>query len=316
MPAAGRADRWRSSGGSAQQAGLLAELEAIVDAQVPERTRLEAGLVLFAQRCEPGLLSAGLAVLLDALLPAEHDRARALAEEDAGLDLHRNHSGSGWTVRGELDDECGELLDTVLRAERAVDPAGSADTDAYRAAATDPDLDGLDPALWPAALARPRSRRAQRHAALKSGLRTLLDTGALGTRDKAFPHIAVTAGLDFVQGVAGSLPGRAASSARWSREQVRRLLCSGTFTRMLLDASRRVVEVSHTQRTLTALERQVLHLQWGGRCAAPGAAADRPPVTGWCRTTVRCSATPARPRWTTPSRCASRTTTTCTTTED
>jgi hypothetical protein len=260
------------------QAVLRAELEAIVDADLSERARLEAGLVLFAQRCAPTALRSALALLVDALLPAQHDARAQQADEQAGLDLYRKPGGSGWLVHGDLDDECGELLDTVLRAERAVDPDSPADTDAYRAAADDPDLTGLDPEHWPAALARPRSRRRQRHDALRNGLRRLLDGALLGTRDKAVPHVLVTVGLDFVQGVPGALPGRAMSGARWSREQVRRVLCAGAFTRMVLDAGRRVVEVSHTQRTATAVERQVLHLQWGGVCAAAGCA--RGPATG------------------------------------
>jgi hypothetical protein len=170
------------------------------------------------------------------------------------------------------------MLDTVLRAERAVDPDNPVDTDAYRAAADDPDLAGLDPAHWPDAVPRPRSLRSQRHAALRAGLRCLLDSGALGLRDKAAPHVSVVVGLDFVQGVPGALPGRAASGGRWSREQVRRLLCQGSFTRFVLDARRRVVEASHTQRTLTAVERQILHLRWGGVCAAD--ACTRGPATG------------------------------------
>jgi hypothetical protein len=261
-----------------EQQTLRAELETIVDRDASERARLEAALVLFAQRCEPGLLHAGLGLLLDALLPAEHDKRARHADENVRLDLHRNPGGSGWFVNGELDDECGEMLDTVMRAEQAVDPDNPADTDAYRAAAGEPDLDGLDPEHWPTALARPRTRGAQRHAALKSALRRLLDTGALGTRDKAFPHVAVTASLDFIQGVPGSLPGRAVSGARWSREQLRRLLCQGAFTRMVLGASRRVVQVSHTGRTLTALERQILHLEWGGVCGVAGCT--RGPASG------------------------------------
>jgi hypothetical protein len=38
------------------------------------------------------------------------------------------------------------------------------------------------------------------------------------------------------------------------------------------------VQLSHTQRTLTALERQVLHLHWGGACGAAGCT--RGPATG------------------------------------
>lgn len=260
------------------QERLRAELEANACSPRPERERLEAGLLAFAQRSAPTLLPSGLSLLLDALLPAQHDDRARRAEEEAGLDLHRRDDGSGWNVRGGLDNETGEMLHTLMTAEEAVDPQAPQDTEAFRAASADPDLDGVAPEHWPAAVARPRSKRAQRHDALKRGLRKLLDSGALGTRDKALPHVGITVGLDFVAGVPGALPGRATSGARWSREQVRRLLCDSAFTRFALDARRRVVEVSHTQRTATALERQILHLEWGGRCAGDGCASG--PATG------------------------------------
>jgi hypothetical protein len=261
-----------------EHARLRAELEAIVASGGSQRERLEAGLLLFAQRSMPALLGSGLAMLLDALLPAEHDKRAARAEDEAGVDLHRKPGGSGGYINGDLDDECYELLHTVIEAQRAVDPANPADTDAHRAASDQPELAGLEPEHWPDAVARPRSRRAQRHDALKAGLRALLDSGALGLRDKVAPHMSVTVSVDFLQGVPGALPATTAGGARWSRAQVRRLLCQSRFTRMVLDAGRRVVEMSHTERTLKPHERKILNLQWGGVCAAAHCA--RGPASG------------------------------------
>jgi hypothetical protein len=260
-----------------EQERLRAELEELVMAEVPQVARVEAGFVLLAQRSVPELLPSALALLIDGLLPQEHEARARKADDEASLQLQRRFGGSGWHVQGDLDDETGEMLDTVLRAERAVDADNVSDTDAWRAAEQE-DLTGLDPQLWPQRHARPRSRGQRNHAALKTALRRLLDQGLLGTREKAVPHIAVTTSLDFVQGVPGTLPARAMSGARWSREQVRRLLCRGEFTRMVLDARRRVVEVSHTQRTLTAVERQILYLQWGNTCGRQ--ACVRGPATG------------------------------------
>jgi hypothetical protein len=260
-----------------EQEGLRAELEDLVLADVPQLVRLEAAFVLLAQRSVPELLASTLSLLLDALLPQQHDARARKADEDASVLLQRNHGRSGWHVNGEVDDELGEMLDTIVRAERVVDPEAVADTDAWRAAEHE-DLSGLDPRFWPDRYARPRTRGQQNHAALKAALRRLLDEGLLGTREKALPHVAVTTSLDFVQGVPGALPARAMSGARWSRMQVRRLLCRGEFTRMVLDAGRRVVEVSHTQRTLTAIERQILYLQWGHACARDSCI--RGPATG------------------------------------
>ena len=259
----------QTGGTSADDPGqdrLRAELEQLLADGPTEAATVEAAFVLLAHRSIPALLASTLALLLDALLPAEHDARARSAEDQARLRLSRRHSGSGWDLKGLLDDETGELLDTVLRAVRAVDEQSVADNDAWRAAAAE-DLTDVDSGDWPSRLARPRSRGQQAHDALRIGLRRLLDAGLLGTRDKAVPHIAVTVGLDFLHAVPGALPGRALSGARWSRQQIRDLLCQGSFTRLVLDARRRVVEVSHTQRTATAVERQINLLQWGWRCA-------------------------------------------------
>lgn len=257
---------------------VRAACEAIVEADRSQVERWEAGLVLFAERCASDLLRSGTELLLDALLPAEHDKRAARAEDEAGLDLHRKSAGSGWTIAGDLDDELGELLFTTLNAEQATDPEGPTDTAAWSSAGADPDLADLQPEMWPDAVARPRSKRARQHDALKAALARLLGSGLLGTRDKVRPHVAVVVQLDFLEGVPGALPGRSLSGGRLGRTQVRRLMCQSTFTRLVLDAGRKVVEASHTARTATALERLINHVQWGGRCAGAGCA--RGPTTG------------------------------------
>lgn len=261
-----------------EQEALRAELEALNDASRPQRERIEACLVLFARRCRPGLLHSGLALLLDALLPAQHEKRAREAADRRGFTLTPSDVGSGWTCRGTLDDETGEMLATVIAAERAVDPEAPLDTNAWRDAAKSRDLEGLAPEHWPAEFLRPRTKAEQRHDALRAALRLLLDTGALGSRGKASPQILVTVGLDFVQGVPGALPARTMYGARLARWQIRELVCRSAFTRMVLDARHRVVEVSHSQRTLTAIERQILHVKWGGHCARNGCC--RGPDTG------------------------------------
>lgn len=270
----------QSGGAPPEQAAqaLRAELEDLNDPSLPQLERLEACLLLFVQRSIPALVPSGLALLVDALLPAQHEARARRAEDDRGLDLHRDSLGSGWTVKGRLDDETGELLAVALSAEQVTDPANPADTDAWREARKDADLDGLAPDDWPAARPRPRSKRQQRHDALRSLLRKALAAGALGKREKAFPHIGMVVGLDFVNGVPGSLPGRTAHGGRLARWQVRRMLATSVFSRMVLDARRKVVEVSHSQRTLTATERRILYAEWGNRCA--GATCIRGPGTG------------------------------------
>jgi hypothetical protein len=143
----------QTGGGPADDPGfgrLRAELAAITEQPVSQTARLEEALVLLAQRSAPGLLRGALALLLDALLPAEHDARAARAECDAGLELLRDPLGAGWSLRGQLDDVTGEMLATVLAAEQAVDPAAPADTTAWRAAVPDPALADLPPQDWPA----------------------------------------------------------------------------------------------------------------------------------------------------------------------
>lgn len=240
--------------------------------------RWEAALVVFARECDPALLASGVALLVDALLPNEHDKRARQAGDDRGLDLHRNSAGSGWSVRGALDDETGELLATVLDAAAGTDPAGPQDTARHAEGRQALEDDTLPPAQWPADQPAPRSRRQQRHDALRRGLAALLDSGALGVRGRVAPHVAVTVDLDFLHAVPGSLPARTTHGARLSRQQVRRLLCRSTFTRLVLDARRRVLEVSHTQRTHTAVERLILKVQGGAVCS--GAGCGRGPATG------------------------------------
>jgi hypothetical protein len=252
---------------------VRAELESIVSGGGSQLDRLEAALVVFAHRCDPVLLPSGLALLMDALLPVEHEKRAERAEQDRGLTLHRDVERGGGTVGGRVDDELFELLSTAIAAAGATDPGNPDDTVAWRdgRVATAGD-DTLAPDDWPADAPRPRSTKQRRHDALKRGLRALLDSGVLGSRGKAAPHIVVTVPIEYAAGLPGALPGRTASGGRLTREQVRDLLCRGQFTRMVLDAKNRVVEVSHTQRTATALERLMLHVQTGGVCQRRGCA--------------------------------------------
>jgi hypothetical protein len=261
-------------GGASNAEQVLAELretlEDVVGSGGTQAARLEAAIVLFAQHCDPALLASNLGLLLDALLPLEHQKRADAADAERDFTLVRKSLGSGWRCNGDLDDETGEMLFTAMDAAAATDPDSPADTAAWRDGRDAVDDDTLAPHDWPVEQRRPRTRGQQRHDALKLALRSLLGSGALGTRGKAVPHIGVTVGLDFVQGVPGSLPARTAHGARLTRAQVREMLCRSTFTRLVLDAKSRVVDVSHTQRTSTAVERLILNVQCGGVCQRRG----------------------------------------------
>jgi hypothetical protein len=88
----------------------------------------------------------------------------------------------------------------------------------------------------------------------------------------------VTVSADALDGWPGALPARSAHGSRLTGRQLTDVGCTLLITRLVLDAGRRVLEASHTQRTVTALERLIVHTTWGGRCATAGCT--RGPDTG------------------------------------
>lgn len=243
---------------------LMRDLTEIAARPVSQLARLEAAFLALAARVERGLLRDALGVLVDALLPNELAKRADDAHNNRGLELVRDDDGAGWTVRGRLDLECGELLHTTLTAAMETDPDNPFDTTAaeeLRAQGLDPYADGC---------VQVRSRPKRRHDALKLLLRRLLTSGALGQRGKHVPQIAITISEPALHDQPGALPGRARSGARWPAGLVRRLLCDSAITRFVLSLGHRVVEASHTERTLKPHERRIKDLETGGVCQAAG----------------------------------------------
>ncbi len=113
--------------------------------------------------------------------------------------------------------------------------------------------------------------RHKRHDALKNALRKLLDSGALGLRDKVAPHIGVTVGADWLEQHPGALPAvSTVTGARLPSSLVRRWACDSRLGRFVLSLGGRVLELSHTERTLKPHERRAVKLQTGGRCQIAG----------------------------------------------
>lgn len=236
----------------------------VFDRPASQIARLEAAFLLLASRVEPGQLRALLHCLVDALLPNQLAERADDAHTNRGLELIRDEDGGGWTVRGRLDLECGELLHTALAAAMEPDPDNPIDTAAaqvLRAQDLDPHEDGC-------VVVRSRSQR--RHDALRLLLRKLLDTGALGQRSKYAPHIAITVGADALHDQPGALPARAGSGSSWPAGRVRGLLCDSAITRFVLGLGHRVIESSHTERTLKPHERRLKQLETGGVCQGAG----------------------------------------------
>jgi hypothetical protein len=248
---------------------LKSELTAIAGRPDSALVRLESAFLVLARCVEPDQLASGLARLVDAVLPQQLEDESERAHRDRELNLTRNYGGSGWTVSGQLDDECGELLHTVLTATAATDDDNPSDTAAWaaqRAHGADVadvlELDGCD--------AAPRSARQRRHDALRLGLRRLLDSGALGSRDKVAPHIGVTVSLAALHSAPGALPAVGASGNTFPLSLVHRWMCDSAVTRFVLGLGRKVLEASHTERTLKPHERCAKHVETGGQCQGAG----------------------------------------------
>ena len=245
------------------------QLADIAMRPVSELDRLEAAFVWLGVHLEPGLLGSALERLVDACLPQQLEDDADRAHRERELFLSRNYGGIGWTVSGQLDDECGELLHTVLTAQLAIDADNPADTAAWAAQrATGADTDDiLDLAGCHGA---PRSIPQRRHDALKTGLRLLLDTAALGQRGKAAPHIDVTVSLAALHAEPGALPAVGSAGQPLPLSLVRQWLCDSYLTRFVLGLGGRVQESSHTERTAKAHERRVKRVETGGRCQGAG----------------------------------------------
>ena len=129
--------------------------------------------------------------------------------------------------------------------------------------------------------------RQQRHDAFKNALRQLLDSGVLGLRDKVAPHIAVVVGADQLTqpgGQPGSLPGAQqpgglpgglpavslTTGVRLPASLVRRWVCDSAIGRFVLSLGGRVIETSHTERTLKPHERRIKKIETGNCCQIAG----------------------------------------------
>ena len=131
-------------------------------------------------------------------------------------------------------------------------------------------LDPYDEELDLGSCTRPRSRRQRAHDAFRSALARYLAAALGGTHDKNPVQVLVKVPLQGLQDAPGALPAVGASGAGLSRSLVRRWLCDSAVTRLVLGLGGRVIESSHTERTLKSHERRALYAQTGGRCQAAG----------------------------------------------
>jgi hypothetical protein len=262
---------WRTD--DPQLLALVQQLTGICESPGSELARLEAAFVVLATQLQAAQATAALpgalAELVDSLLPAQLEERNRRGEVERGLSLTRKHDGTGWRVEGDLDLETGERAFEVLSAELRRDPDNPTDT-AQAEQLRGRGLDPYDPAHDLPEHTRPRSRRERMHDALSWALGRYLAAGLGGDHDKVPVQVSVVASADGLDGAPGSLPARGGSGTSLPTSLVRRWACGSALTRFVLDLGGRVLEASHTERTLKAHERRALQLQTGGCCQRAG----------------------------------------------
>jgi hypothetical protein len=244
---------------------LLHELVAVQASGRSQAARVEEAFVALAVRIESRALRPALEMLVDALLPQQLEDRSARAHARRGLALQRNDDGSGWRLEGDLDDETGELLHTSLIAAMATDAENVTDTElAARLRAEGHDPYGYRPG--PA----PRKIWERRHDALMTVLRDWLGSGIAGSRGKVVPHLLVRVSVDALTATPGALPAVGTSGRALPTLLVQRWACDSAITRFVMSLGNRVIEMSHTARTLKAHERRAKLIETGGVCQAAG----------------------------------------------
>jgi hypothetical protein len=244
---------------------LLTEMVALQESGRSQVARVEEAFVALACRVESRSLPPALDQLVDAILPQRLEDLAARAHAKRGLALERNSDGCGWRLEGDLDDETGELLHTTLTAAMATDPENVTDTTLAEQARAE----GRDPYV-PSPAPTPRRIWERRHDALTTVLRDWLGSGIAGSRGKVVPHLLVRVGQDAMHGEAGSLPAVGRSGRSLPASLVRRWACDSAMTRFVMGLGNRVIEMSHTVRTLKAHERKAKDMETGGVCQAAG----------------------------------------------
>jgi hypothetical protein len=269
---------------------VLAEMVEVRQSGGSQVSQVEAAFVAVARRVESGSLSVALDRLVDALLPLQLEARAHDVELRRGLVMLPNAFRPGGRMEVEFGAEGWELFNTVLTAAMATDPDNVLDTAAAAAlrehgidpygesaaglAAASLEAAGLVEAVDVAGFSNcfvpPRNKGQRRYDAFMSVLRDLLDSASLGTRGKAVPHISIRVGADALHDQPGALPAVGGSGQSLPASLVRRLLCDSAVTRFVMGLGNKVIEMSHTARTIKEHERKAKIMETGGVCQAAG----------------------------------------------
>ncbi|MCU1593805.1 MAG: uncharacterized protein JWO12_1197, partial [Frankiales bacterium] len=259
--------------------GLIVRVHRIARASVPELTALEQAFTVLAGEVPLGCLAQCLDKLVVATVPSLLEKRAAEAAARAALSLERQPDGSSWTVRGQLDAECGERLFTALSAEAHRDPSRALDTEAW-AAVRDEAPAGPVSLEDVSSAGRPRDRGRRLHDALNRLLGRYLEQGLAGSHQKMPLQMNVTLPSALLDRVPGALPAVGDSGAPLARSMVRRWWCDSRVTAYLVGRGFTVLGHAHAGRTLTAAERRAALISHDNRCAGAGCCPGRPdPLT-------------------------------------
>ncbi len=246
---------------------LTTQLERIAALPIPQLGRLEQALVLLATHVEPGQLSGALTLLVDALLPSRLADTAHDGHDRRFLSLTPTPDGGAFDLRGRLDLLCGERLRLVLDAALRTDPDNVLDTETaarLREQGIDPHDSDLAPTLTP------RNRGQRRHDALDQALTSYLAAELAGSHDANPVQIGVTLTQPTLDAEPGAPPAVTTTGTLLPASIWQALACGSAFTRLVLDLRGKVIETSHTSRTLKPHERRALHTQTGGHCQGAG----------------------------------------------
>ncbi len=266
--------------------------------------RLEPACVLLARHLPPTTLSAELRMLVDALLPEQlaDDTQRSFLEQSLHLTKRR---GSGYDLRGRVDDVLGATLESALLSRLPDDAtalaalaalAGGAHVAEALAAGRTAESTGADaenPAAdpfgtvgpgqpvvpaptWsdPPVEGTPRLTRDQKLVVALAALIADLTGVVPGSGSPQPVQLTVVTTLDAVRGTAGALPAQLDTPhgpVPVSAEAVQRLGCGAILTAVLLDAAGNPVGASGS--TAMPTDENDGRSEPGGAAPAPSTAA-------------------------------------------
>ena len=248
---------------------LIVRTDEIVESRGSQLEQLEQGFALLAEHVPLRYLRESLDLLVLAVVPNLLEERALRAEQRRRLGLEPVAGGPGWQLEGDLDDETGELLFTILAAEARRDDANASDTRAAQLL-RDRGLNPFDGSPAPDDPLPPRGRSRRLHDAFKNMLQRYLDADLAGTHDKQPVAIAITMSSELIECWPGALPATTGSGRPLSRRQLRQWWCNAKTTAFILSRGWIPLGVQHTGRTLTATERTAMSLRDGRRCGGVG----------------------------------------------